>query len=256
MANNNRFNSFTETELQHFSEISVLVVSPIADYEVSNMFCKSLANMMAYSWMQGLKTYVYGFTERTVVDWARNSLGRYVRDTKCEYTDDYYTHILWLDSDHTFNPDLACQLARHDKDAVSAVYFARGEKPMPVAYVKPEKPKRKLDLNDKENYKHSQILEVPPCLMEVDAVGFGGILMKRELFVNVPEPWFTIDWKAGEDVAFCVKAKEYGYQFYLDGRYHLGHIDAPKIVTTGDYLKYKREHPEEFENLLRVTVGG
>ena len=250
-----RFNAFTPEERKHFSRLSVIVVSPIADYEVSNLFCKSLANMMAYSWMQGLKTYVYGYTERTVVDWARNSLGRYVRDTKCEYTGDFYTHVLWIDSDHAFNPDLACQLARHDKDAVSALYFARGEKPLPIAYVKPEKPKS-VDLEDKDAYKHSQILEVPPVLMEIDAVGFGALLMKRDLFVKIPEPWFTIDWKAGEDVAFCVKAKEYGYQFFLDGRYILGHIDAPRVVSKDDYLRYRQDHPDEFENLLRVSVGG
>lgn len=251
-----RFNNFTDKEREVFSKMSVMVVSPIADYEVSNLFCKSLANMMSYSWMNGLKTYVYGYTERTVVDWARNSLGRYVRDTKCEYTGDYYTHILWIDSDQAFNPDLACQLARHDKDAVSALYFARGNRPLPIAYVKPQKPKGKVDLEDKESYKHSQILEVPGTLMEIDACGFGALMMKREMFVKIPEPWFTIDWKAGEDVAFCVKAKEYGYKFYLDGRYTIGHIDAPKVVSQDDYKNYRNAHPEEFDNLLRVSIGG
>ena len=251
-----RVTEYADEERAHFSGMSVLALSPIADYSVSNQFAKSLANMIAYSWLHGLRVYVWGHTERTVVDWARNILGRYVRDHVCEYTDKPYTHCLWLDSDQTFNPDLLCQLARHDKDMVSALYFARGEKPMPIAYVKPDKPRSVVDLEDKDTYKHSQILEVPPALMEVDAVGFGGLLMKQEIFTTVPEPWFTIDYKAGEDVAFCVKAKTYGYRIYLDGQYHMGHIDAPKVVSTEDYNAYRAAHPDEFENLLRCEIEG
>jgi len=238
-----------------FGRMSVLVLSPIADYSVNNQFAKSLVNMVAYSWMEGLKVFCWAHTERTVVDWARNSLGRYVRDHECEYTEEHYTHCLWLDSDQTFNPDMLCRLASHDKDMVSALYFARGPKPMPIAYVKPVKEKT-VDLEDSDSYKHSQILEVPPALMEIDAAGFGGLLMKREIFVKVPEPWFTIDFRAGEDVAFCVKAKTYGYRIWLDGRYHMGHIDAPQVVTTDDYRAYREAHPEEFEDLKRCEIEG
>ena len=247
---------YTGRELELFSRMSVLVLSPIADYTVNNQFAKSLVNMVAYSWMQGLKTYCWAHTERTVVDWARNSLGRYVRDHECEYTGEHYTHCLWLDSDQTFNPDLLCRLASHDKEMVSALYFARGPKPMPIAYVKPIRPKGPCDLTDRDSYKHSQILEVPGTLMEIDAAGFGGLLMKREIFVKVPEPWFTIDALAGEDVAFCVKAKNYGYRIYLDGQYHMGHIDAPVVVSTDQYRAYRDAHPEEFADLLRCEIEG
>ena len=80
--------------------------------------------------------------------------------------------------------------------------------------------------------------------------------MKREILCTVPEPWFTIDWRAGEDVAFCVKAKEYGYRFFLDGQYILGHIGERKVIGPDDHQRYRTEHPEEFENMRFVRVNG
>ena len=248
------FNKFTREEKKHFKKMSVVVISPIGDYTVHNGFLKSVANMIAYSWMQGLKVYVYGFTERTVVDWARNSLARYVRDQTCEYTNAHYTHALWLDCDHVFNPDMLCQLARHDKDAVSALYFARGAKNNPVAFVKPDQKPEDIDLDDIDSYKHAQLFDVPPVCFKVEATGFGGILTKREMFVDVPEPWFTLDWRAGEDIAFCTKARKYGFEFWLDGQYTMGHIDAPNVVSKEDWDRYMAEHPEEFEEMVSMPI--
>lgn len=245
---------YSKTEKRHFEKMSVLCVSPIADYSCNNGFAKSLANMIAFSWMSGLKIHVFGITERVVVDWARNSLGRYARDEKCEYTGEHYTHILWVDSDQVFNPDLACQLARHDKDMVSALYFARGEKNNPVAFVKPDQKPEDIDLDDIESYKHAQLFEVPAVCFEVQAVGFGGVLMKREVLEGTPEPWFTIDWRAGEDLAFCVKARKYGFHIWLDGQYTMGHVDAPKIVQASDWKQYMSEHPEEFTETEMVSI--
>ena len=134
------------------------------------------------------------------VDWARNFLARQAKDHICEYTGKRYTHLLWLDTDHVFNPDLACILARHFKDpnidAISALYFGRTGPTLPVVYVK--------DTSD-DKHKHYPLLEVPPSLCEVDAFGFGACMMKLDIFDKVPEPWFTIDYRAGEDIAFCVK---------------------------------------------------
>jgi len=80
--------------------------------------------------------------------------------------------------------------------------------------------------------------------------------MSRKLLTTIPEPWFTIDWRAGEDVAFCVKAKEYGFRFFLDGQYILGHIGDRMIVGPDEHKSYRDEHPEEFEDMRLVRIGG
>jgi len=72
----------------------------------------------------------------------------------------------------------------------------------------------------------------------------------------VPEPWFTLDWNAGEDISFCVRAKENGVHVWLDGSYELGHIGPPQIVTRETYKQYLDEHKDEFADRVRVQLGG
>ena len=73
---------------------------------------------------------------------------------------------------------------------------------------------------------------------------------------RVPEPWFTIDYRAGEDIAFCVKAKTYGVQFYVHGGYKLGHIGEPTIITEKEYQKFQDENKERFADKIKVSLGG
>ena len=226
------------------SNYRVCILSPCKSYEVAAKFAKCTANMIAYSWLQGLKIYQMGITERMVIDWARNDLARVVKDKIDEYTEEQYTHVLWLDDDHTFNPDLAVKLIDHDQDMVSALYYARTSPFYPVVYVK----------DPSEEWKHFPIIEPPNALMQVDAVGFGALMMKRDVLDRVPEPWFTLDWKCGEDIAFCVQAKKYGVKIFCDGTYKLGHIGAPPIITEKDFKAYKDQNPDEFKDKVRIAL--
>jgi hypothetical protein len=210
------------------------------------MFTRSVANMIAYSWLHGLKVYQMGVTEGMVVDWARNDLARIAKDKLNDYTGEKFTHLLWLDDDHIFNADLALQLASSEKDMVSALYYARVGKPLPVVYVKGDDP---------DEYKHYPLIIIPNALFKVDAVGFGALLMKRDVLERVPEPWFTLDYRAGEDIAFCVSAKKHGVEVWCDARYKLGHFGAPKVVSQVDYQKYLEEHKDEFSEKVRVVLG-
>ena len=236
----------TDEDRKAYEGLEIVILTPVGSYEVHAKFAKCVANLIAYSWMHGLKVYQMGITERMVVDWARNDLARQASEQTNEYTGNKFSHFLWLDDDHVFNPDLACYLARlADLDMVSALYFGRTQH-LPVAYVKD-------DSGDK--YKHYPLIEAPRALAEVDAVGFGALLMRRDVFDRVPEPWFTLDWHAGEDIAFCVRAKEHGVKVWLDGSYALGHIGPPQIVTEATYKQYLIDHAEEFKDRIKVPLG-
>lgn len=236
----------TEEDREKFKNISIAILTPHADFENSIKFTKSVVNLMAYSWMYGLKIYQMGHTERMVPDWARNELARIAKDKVNEYTGEKFTHLLWLDDDHVFESDLACVLARHDKDMVSALYYARVGKTLPVVYVKD---------HSGDEYKHFPIIEAPNCLFECDAVGFGALLMRRDVLDRVPEPWFTIDWKAGEDIAFCVRAKKHGVKVWCDGQYKLGHVGAPQVIGHQHYLKYMQDHKDEYADRVKIQLG-
>lgn len=237
----------TAEDRAKFEGMEVAVLVPNADYECHAKFAKCLVNLVAYSWMHGLRIYQMGISERTVVHWARNELSRHFCETPNYYTGNKFTHALWLDNDHVFNPDMGVYLAKHgDLDLVSALYYARAEKHLPVVYVK--------DATDNE-FSHHPLIEVPPALVEVDAVGFGACLMRADVLERFEYPWFKFD-RSGEDIGFCVRAKQAGARVWCDGSYVLGHIGEPIIITTDSYLRYMQEHAEEYKDRVRVGLGG
>lgn len=236
----------SRAERKKFETMSVVILTPCKDNEAPLKFTKSVVNMVAYSWMHGLKVYQMGCTERMVVHWARNELAKIAQAKVNEYTGKRFTHLLWLDDDHVFNPDLLVALARHDEDMVSALYFGRADKHLPVVYVKD---------TSEDKYKHFPLIEPPRQLCEVDAVGFGAMLMKREVLDRFEYPWF--DFKnAGEDITFCVHAKEAGVKVHLDGSYVLGHIGDPVIITENTYQQYMEQNADKYADKIRVGLGG
>lgn len=237
----------TQEDKKLYQGMSVCILTPCGGYENSVKFTKSVTNMVAYSWMHGLRVFQMGLTERMVVDWARNELARLAKDKINEYAGEKFTHLLWLDDDQVFEADLACVLARHDKDMIGALYFARVGKTLPVVYVK--------DDDGEDEYKHFPLIEAPNCLFECDAIGFGAMLMRRDVLDRVPQPWFTIDYRAGEDIAFCVKAKKHGVKVFCDGQLKMGHIGVPKVVGYQDYLRYMKENQAEFSDRVKVKLG-
>jgi hypothetical protein len=59
-------------------------------------------------------------------------------------------------------------------------------------------------------------------LQPVDYIGMGVMMVKREVFEKVEAPWFAIPYSTigqhyiGEDVFFCRKAREAGYEVLVD----------------------------------------
>lgn len=237
----------TEEDREKYKGMSIAILMPCNDYNTPIRQEASTVKMVSYSWYHGLPIYTLAFTERTVVDWARNILAKTFLEATCEYTGEPYTHALWVDDDQVFNPDMACRLASLGHlDMVSAVYYGRSGGYWPTVYLK----------DDQENaYTHWPMTDCPPVVFEADAVGFGSLLMRREVLEGVPKPWFTIDARAGEDIAFCKHAKDHGYKVWVAGDYKIGHISGrPRLITQDDFEQYRTAHPEEFKNRVRVHL--
>lgn len=247
MAGNGVIYQPTDEDRAAYAGMSVVIVTPCGSYANPFRFTRSVTNLIVYSWQQGLKVDAFGGTERMVVHWARNELATQARDKICERTGKNYTHILWLDDDHTFNPDMLCYLARDpSKDIVSALYFGR-QQHLPVAYVKDKNPSR---------YSHYPLIWPPATICEVDAVGFGACLMRRDVLERMPDPWFAFTPEVGEDIYFCTHAKERGIKIWLEGRYSLGHIGDPEIIGRAQYEKYVKDNEVRFGPKIKVALGG
>lgn len=238
----------TRAQKTKLKKMSVCILTPHADFECATKFVKSLVNMIAYSHMHGLNVEMIATTERMVVDWARNDLAKLVKNSKSPYTGKKYTHCLWLDDDMVFSPDTAIVLATEmaDYDMMSGLYFAR-HKPLPVVYVRGEE--------DKDDpYKHYPLMRAPKRVFACDAVGFGCLLMRTDVFDKVPEPWFTIDSRGGEDIVFCKHARDAGLTIGCCGHLLLGHIGQPKIITFEDSEQYLASKPELENNLTQINI--
>lgn len=236
----------TDETRSKYADYEVVILTPCQAFWSSSRFMKSVVNLVAYSWMHGLRVYQMGITQRMAVDWARNDLAGIVQDKINEYTGNKFTHLLWLDDDHVFNPDLAVHLAQHgDLDMVSALYFQRQPPHKPVVCIQ----------DYTTDYKHFHLALVPKAIVQVDAVGFGALLMRREVLDVVPKPWFTLDYRAGEDIAFCTHARKFGIKIFVDGGYTIGHVGEPPVISEQDYLACLQAHPELQGDMTRVAMA-
>lgn len=251
----NLHNSFSDQDRELFKTMRVCIVSPVMSGKLEPEWFRSTVNATAYAWSQGLRIEDCGIIIDTVIHWARNELVRAALELRSIDDGAEFTHLLWLDSDHVFNRDMFCQLARHyarpEVDMISALYFNRNEPFLPVVYVK--------DTNE-SIYTHYPLVEVPNCLCEVDAVGFGAIMTKLDIFRKMEDPWFHMTGRdgthIGEDMSFCAHAKQEGYRIFLDGQYKLGHVSHRKIVTESTYKQYLEDHPGFFGDKIKVQLGG
>jgi len=121
-------------------------------------------------------------------------------------------------------------------DAVSGLYFTKGDVNMPMAYGNPEE------------YRQTGVLDFKPRdvraalasgqLMEVNGIAMGCALWRLEMFREIPPPWFVTvadvvpekgPMAFTQDLWFCKKAQEAGKRFAVDMRVKVGHLD----VNTG-----------------------
>lgn len=151
-----------------------------------------------------------------------------------------WKYILTLEDDNVVPPDAHIRLLESiDQtgfDAVSGIYFTKGDIGMPMAY------------GDPDEYRKTGVLEFRPRdvraalqkghIMEVNGIAMGCALWRIQLFKDIPKPWFVTvaDYIPDkgvqcftQDLNFCERAKKAGKRFGVDFRVRVGHLD----VNTG-----------------------
>lgn len=137
-------------------------------------------------------------------------------------------HLLFMDDDHRFPADLVQRLLRHDKDVVGPLVLTRYPPFRPTAHIGGKVIRWQGETG----------------LLEVDQIGTAGMLVKREVFDAVrelgevahvdggvageQEVWFRAGKiypnRIGEDIDFCVRAKEEGFGVWCDLDTTMGHF--------------------------------
>lgn len=160
----------------------------------------------------------------TALHWAigsdrivgRNKLVKKCLDLGAEW-------LFFIDDDHAFEEDILLRLLKHDKDIVASLYLQRVQPFSPIAYEAYDPETRTYTALDLTKYEKGE-------LVPIVAAGTGGMLIKAEVFRAMEEPWFhLIDGIGSEDLPFCNKAIDLGFEIYCDLATPLGHID-PVII--------------------------
>jgi hypothetical protein len=129
--------------------------------------------------------------------------------------------LLFLDDDHVFGPALLERLLAHKKPVVGSLYLQRTTPFAPIAYTH----------KDEDGIYHNVRLTEhgPDELIEVAAVGTGGMLIRAEILHAMEEPWFE-HGRASEDLIFCDKVYELGLgPIYCDLGARMGHMSPTAL---------------------------
>lgn len=148
---------------------------------------------------------------------SRNTLAKQAIATKADY-------IMWLDSDMTFAPDTMTRLQQHmeeGKDIVTGLYFRRRPPFTPVLF-------KTLERIDEDSAKHENYDDYPDNgLFEIGGCGFGCVMTRtsvlEDVFLNYHKCFDPV-CSIGEDLAFCLRARELGYKIYCDSTIKCGHV--------------------------------
>ena len=187
----------------------ILICIPAMD-TVATGFCQSLAMLQK----SGHEVSIMFQVGSLIYD-ARNRLAKQALKMGADYT-------MWFDSDMIFEPDTMVKLLNDDKPFVSGMYFRRAHPYTLVAF-------DDLDI-EKKTFKDAKI---PTELKPVGGVGFGCVLIKTEVLFEVAAKfgcWFDPLNGFGEDLSFCWRARECGYEVFLDPKVSCGHV-AHIVVT-------------------------
>lgn len=227
--------------------VIVAVCIPSQD-QVAMPFAKSFASMMQFLGAtvvaDGVMSIFPLWLAGTYIDRSRSTLVRLALSKGA-------THLLWLDTDMTFPKDALLRLMGHNADIVGVNYSKRRQPLEPTAI-------KRLDA-DKQIVSR---LYSAGCTgtEEVDAIGFGCVLVRAEVFEKVPPPGFRTIYSEkhaawiGEDTYFCEKARKAGFKVLVD------HDLSNKVGHVGSF-EYTNEHAEvvriaEQESRLITDVHG
>jgi hypothetical protein len=148
--------------------------------------------------------------------------------------------LFFMDDDHTFYPDILLRLLDRNVDIIQPLVSTRKPPYRPYGY-----------MHDGQDYRSMNWSDFPlHGIKQVDAVGTGGMLVRRKVLDAVGDPWFeegrTGKEHLGEDLHFCTKARGKGFQVFVDCDVRMGHMatvqvwpdQAEQKVETGQKLDW------------------
>lgn len=147
-----------------------------------------------------------------------------------------WKYVMTLEDDNIPPPDAHIRLLESiewgNYDAVSGLYFTKGEHNMPMAYGDPAEFARTGVLDFKPRDVRTALASGQ--IMPVNGIAMGCGLWKMDLFREFAPPWYVtvndvVEGKGAQcftqDLWFCERAVRAGKRFAVDMRVKVGHMD-------------------------------
>lgn len=194
-------------------------------------FCQCLINLLNYEKKLGKNELDVIFMGSSLIYEVRNQLALKAIACGCDY-------VLWIDSDMLFEPDALEQLLDNDKEFVCGQFFSRRPPFEPCVFSEAEI--RVVDDGNAVIPYNVRIEEFPSQLFEIAACGFAFTLTKTESLAAVMSEAglpFQPCGGFGEDLSFCVRARDAGFKLFCDPACKIGHL-GKMVVNEGSYHSY------------------
>ena len=172
-----------------------------------------------------------------------------------------FTHYLFIDSDVVVKERQIKQMMSYDLDVVSLAYKSREQSYSYVGGI--------YSKDDGGNFIDALKFKSDMAgLCEVDWVGGGCLLVKKEVFEHIKYPWFhypvvhlDVDGIEHskliyEDIGFCMNVKDSGYKIYMDcdnEAKHLARNYNEPIVSDVDLLL--RNVTDDMSKMFQLVRG-
>lgn len=221
--------------------MKIFVAVPSMD-QVPARFAQSLAML------RSTENTIVGFQIGSLVWDSRTKLAQRAIQEEADY-------VLWLDSDMEFPPDLLERLMAAlqntpEADIMTGLYFRRVDPYSPVLFEKIQLAGVGANWKEFDQLPKESVFEVEGC-------GFGAVLIPTDVIMSVISKYGDPFWPIGhlgEDLAFCIRARELGYRIFCDQTIPLGHVGY-NVVTRNFYEFYQLERIKNEEARRKVGAS-
>ena len=144
-----------------------------------------------------------------------------------------FTHVLWLDSDMVFGPELLDDLMFSGTSFVTGICASR------------RRPYVGCIFSEIDDINHlARVEDIPHAPFEVKGCGFACVLIETEILravmmANQGRCFLPME-AYGEDLAFCLRARRLGYHIWADPAVRPGHISHEAVYYPDDHERYMR----------------
>jgi len=198
--------------------------------EVATAF--DLVAMCAYT-IKTTKHDIDLFTSAgTLIFDQRNKLVETALENKADY-------LLFVDADMRFPKDTLKILMAHDKDIIGVNATTRSEPVKPTA--------KNFIVNQDQSVDWLPIYSnAMSGISKADGIGCGVMFVKTKVFKAMEEPYFYFEQLGnnkilGEDIYFCIKAKDEGFDTWVDHDLSKGIRHIGQYVYGWDNIEIPKE---------------